>query len=175
MQKNQKVAVLLFATALLLGCRDQHQTTFHQGRSLVIAGHYDEAINELETFATSASDSKYASRAGLFLFKAHCGKGDYKAAKKWCNWTIEQHPNSLESKKCMYKLALLTLASGNIDASVVQLKQVSQSSDNPLSAEADALLAVIKLLKSNKPHAVNARGQEAPNVVYKNESHGGQE
>ncbi len=127
--------LLLFA-----GCLKSNPTAnFNSLRSLVIAGKFNEAIPKLEKFAAENPKSVDASRAGLFLFKANFANGDFAEARKWCDWTIKNYPASLESQKCKYKLAMVTLAEGKIDEAAKQLDVLAKNANGPYTAEAVGL------------------------------------
>ena len=136
------------ALAMLAGCQQQpgaaNAQKFESIRAMVLAGRYDAAITSLEKYISKSADNKHASRAGLFLFKSHFAKGDFEQAKKWCQWTIDNHPESLEARKCEFKLGLVLLAQEKDKAALKQFKSVAASADNPLRPEATFFLKYMK-------------------------------
>lgn len=145
MKRTRMTGLASLTALLLLTCacgnpKVKPKEEFQSLRLQVIAGEYDKAIPQLESFIKENPNSKNASRAGLFLFKAYFAKNQLSDAGKWCQWTIKNHPNSLEAHKCRYKLALISLVSGNSAKTKSELKLVADDTDNPLSPEASRLL-----------------------------------
>ena len=135
------IVVLASLTIATIGCGAARPKggDFDNARALVVAGKYDEAVTALNAFLESHPNSKNASRAGLFLFKAHLAKGEFDKASKWCHWTVREHPGSLEAHKCRYKLAVLAMLQGQTAEAIKQFGALSDRPDGPLAAEATAM------------------------------------
>jgi TolA-binding protein len=137
------VLVVLGALLTLPGCQQprkpQKDQQFQDARQLVVDGKYRAAVPALEKYIDQEPNHKNASRAGLFLFKAHLAQGQFDDAAKWCQWTIRQHPASLEAHKCRYKLAVLALVQGQHDDARQQFADMAKNPDGPLAAEAAAM------------------------------------
>ena len=127
-----------------IGCARQDETNFESCRALVLAGKYEQAITALEAYVETHPDSKQASRAGLFLFKANFAKGDLDSARKWCEWTIQKFPDSLEARKCEFKLGLVFLAQEKFQEAKQQFEFVAGSAKNPLKAEAEFFIEFVQ-------------------------------
>jgi len=112
------------------------QDDFHNGRTLVCEGKYREAIAPLEKYQREQPRGKNASRAGLFLGKAHLALEDHAAARQAFDATIKDYPDSLEAHKCRYKLGLLDLLEGKDDEALVRFEALANQPDGPLAAEA---------------------------------------
>ena len=139
---ENKLLKYAFVLAILIsaGCSEANSTAqFRSLRSMVIAGKFNEAIPKLEKFAAENPKSVDASRAGLFLFKANFGNGDLAEARKWCDWTIKNYPSSLEAQKCKYKLAVVTMAEGDIEQATEQFAALASNPSGPYTAEATAM------------------------------------
>lgn len=141
--------VLLIAgcglTILVSGCEKPVKSSrFEAMRNLVIQGDYDQAISSLEQYVSKSPTGSHASRAGLFLFKANFAKGNFDEAKKWCDWTIANHANSLEAKKCKFKIGLILLVQEKPQQALKQFQSVAASNDNPLRPEATTLVDHLK-------------------------------
>lgn len=112
---------------------------FHEGRSLVVNGHYSDAIPVLSKYMRLHPSGKHASRAGLFLGKAYLALGDSaKAAETW-SLTVKNYPTTLEGHKCRYKLALLFMLTGDKDKAIEAFGKLADSPDGPLAPEATAM------------------------------------
>lgn len=150
---------LLFLVVVLLslvcGCEKPVQSSrFSAMRDWVIQGDYDRAIGALEAFVLELPASPDASRAGLFLFKANFAKGDFDAAREWCDWTIANHASSLEAKKCQFKIGLIHLVQDQPQQALNCFQVIAAATDNPLRPEATRL---VEYLKANQ----SARNQSA--------------
>lgn len=138
-------AVLLAGSMLvtLPGCQQpnkpQKDQQFQAARQLVVDGKYQQAVPPLEKYIDQKPHHKNASRAGLFLFKAHLAQGQFDEATKWCEWTIREHPATLEAHKCRYKLAVLSLVQGKHDDAQQRFADLAKNPDGPLAAEAAAM------------------------------------
>ena len=150
------VLAMVLAVVLFSGCQQKpgaakaaKPAKFESIRAMVLAGRYDTAITSLESYI--AADGQHASRAGLFLFKSHFAKGDFDQAKKWCQWTIDNHPKSLEARKCEFKLGLVLLAQDKNKAALKQFEAVAASADNPLRPEATFFSNYLKQKLPAKP------------------------
>ena len=140
------VATVLTVFSLLvaiLGCQRpanaQKDQQFQDARQLVLDGKYQAAVPALEKYIDRKPKHKNASRAGLFLFKAHVAQDQFDDAAKWCEWTIREHPASLEAHKCRYKLAVLSLVQGKQEDAQKRFAQMAKNPDGPLAAEAAAM------------------------------------
>ena len=124
---SKPLSLLLLIT--ILGCGKQQSKNlardFESLRRDVLAGKYEQTIPRLQNFLKNNPDSKQASRAGLFLFKCYFAENDLENAKRWCNWTIEKHPRSLEAAKCKFKLVLIQMVSGKIDAAKTSFESLA--------------------------------------------------
>ena len=135
-------------------------------RALVISGNHDQAIASLEAYAAEHPRGKHASRAGLFLFKANFAKRDYAEARKWCDWTIQNHPNSLEARKCEFKLGLVLMAQQDLGGALKQFEAVVSSNRNPLRPEATFFVDELKAqIAAGKPGATS-RGQATVSALF---------
>jgi TolA-binding protein len=112
---------------------------FQQARQLAVDGKYDQAIASLQEYVRQNPNSENASRAGLFLFKAHFAQAEFPEAAEWCRWTIRVHPTSLEAHKCRYKLAVLSLVQGDTQEAIKLFDALAEAPDGPLAAEATAM------------------------------------
>ena len=117
-----------------------HSSEFGAARALVVNGEYQRAIASLTDFARQHPNSKHASRAGLFLFKANLALGNIPAARQWCEWTIERFPQSLEAHKCAYKLAMISMLEGEDEDALRQFGVLANRPCGPLAAEATAMV-----------------------------------
>ena len=127
------------------GCEQPVKTNrFAAMRELVIQGQYDEAIESLEAEVSQSPTGPHASRAGLFLFKSYFAKGDFEEAKKWCDWTIRNHPNSLEARKCEFKIGLILLVQDQHQQALEQFQAIAASAGNPLRPEATSLVEYLE-------------------------------
>jgi len=141
------LTVCVFALALSAGCeKPRKSSNFDQARRLVLQGQYDAAISSLEEQIKLKRDSRHASRAGLFLFKANFAKGNYEEAKKWCQWTIDEHPESLEATKCKFKLGLVLMAQEAYPEALQRFETIAASTDNPLRPEATFFVSHLKTI-----------------------------
>lgn len=143
MNRIQSVFVVAGCGLMLLvsGCQNSTSSDhFSVMRSLVIQGNYDQAIGSLEEYASQSPNGPHASRAGLFLFKANFAKGNFDDAKKWCDWTISNHGDSLEAKKCEFKIGMIFLVQDQHQQALQQFQAIAASNDNPLRPEAAALV-----------------------------------
>ena len=134
--------VLLCSIGLGTGCtraKKQQAREFNEARQIVIEGDYAAGVERLKVFLQKNPKSVDASRAGLFLFKAYLAQGEFENAAKWCSWTIQEHPNSLEAHKCQYKLAMLTMLQGKQDEASKRFGELADLSKGPYSAEATAM------------------------------------
>ncbi|MEQ8767453.1 MAG: tetratricopeptide repeat protein [Planctomycetota bacterium] len=109
------------------------------GRDLVIAGRYSEAILALEHDLERDPRSPRASRAWLFLGKAHLALGNLEDAESAFRSAVREFPSSLEAHKSQYKLALIALIRGDREAARRGFEALAQSPDGPLAAEATAM------------------------------------
>ena len=112
---------------------------FQQARQLVVDGKYEQAVAALQKYVKENPGSENASRAGLFLFKAHFAVGEFPEAAEWCQWTIREHPTTLEAHKCRYKLAVLSLVQGDTQDAIERLETLADDPDGPLAAEATVM------------------------------------
>ena len=112
---------------------------FHRGRGHVIDGKYDVAIPLLQRFLSRQGNSRNASRAGLFLGKAHLGRGALDEAYNTFKATAQNYPNTLEAHKCQYKLAFVDMLRGNDDAAIEKFSQLADQPDGPLVPEATVM------------------------------------
>ena len=126
------------------GCADkapnQSVQEFQSLRRQVLDGKYDETIPQLKNFLEKNPNSKHASRAGLFLFKCYFAQDDLENAKKWCDWTIEKHPRSLEAAKCKFKLVMIQMVAGDMDAAKKGFESLSQDAEIPQRPESKRLV-----------------------------------
>ena len=136
----------------ILGCDAPAKPTddFHVGRELVIQGKYAEAIPHLEKYLKHNAKQQNASRAGLFLGKAHLGQGDLEKASLAFQEVIQNYPDSLESHKCRYKLALLALIQGNDQTALRLYTELAEHPDGPLDAEASVMRDYLKKREANR-------------------------
>ncbi|WP_425394976.1 tetratricopeptide repeat protein [Aeoliella sp.] len=152
---------LLLVAAVVLGCtscgngagtaqRDQ----FLAARQLVVDGKYQEATAPLEAFITQHPGNKFCSRAGLFLGKAYLAQDDMAQAKKWFQWTVDNHAQTLEGHKCKYKLAMCAVLEEQYDKASDQFATLAEKPDGPLAAEATAWQRWLKK-QAAKPEAGN--------------------
>ena len=81
------------------------------------------------------------------MFKAYFAKQDYANALKWCDWTIDRHPTSLEAKKCQFKKALIFFAQQDFPAATKQLQSVANDASNPLRPEAEQFIRTLAKLQ----------------------------
>lgn len=114
---------------------------FGQGRQLVTDGAYADAIPLLERYLGEHPAGRNASRACLFLGKAHAGLGDLDAARRWFERGVRDFPATLEGHKCRYKLALVDLWEGRKDAATAGFAALAARPDGPLAPEAAAMHA----------------------------------
>ncbi|QDU95841.1 tetratricopeptide repeat protein [Lignipirellula cremea] len=143
------LALVVLPLVVLVGCRlqagdDPAQDDFHQGRTLVTGGKYALAIPLLTKFLAEHPQHQNASRAGLFLGKAHLGLGDYPAARIAFNDTVKNYPATLEGHKSRYKLALLSLLEGDRDQALAQFKTLAENPDGSLAPEAAAMVRYLQ-------------------------------
>lgn len=111
---------------------------FKEGRSLVTQGRYAHAVPTLEQYLREHPRGKHASRAGLFLGKAHLGLGQWDEAAAAFTLTIERYPQSLEAHKARYKLAVVALLRGDTADARDRFAAMARSPDGPLAPEAKA-------------------------------------
>ena len=126
------------------GCGHAANAQFQDARALVTQGRYQEAVPALEAYLKAQPNGKDASRAGLFLFKSQAALGDLVEARKWCDWTVVQHPKSLEAHKCRYKMAMIALWEGRRGVALEEFEAISQQPSGPLAAEATAMVRFLK-------------------------------
>jgi len=147
------IQLLVVAASLLMvlpfaGCdKPTRGATNHQFdsiRTMVTRGKYQEAIPKLEAFLKENPKSKDASRAGLFLGKAHLGLGDLDAASAAFEATIRDYPNSLEAHKSRYKLAVISLLQDDPEGALKRFSQLAEKPDGPLAPEAAAMTSYLK-------------------------------
>ncbi|MEQ8791168.1 MAG: tetratricopeptide repeat protein [Pirellulaceae bacterium] len=115
---------------------DAKQDDFSNGRALACEGKYQQAIAPLEKYLREQPRGKNASRAGLFLGKAHLALEDFPAAKKAFQMTIDNYATSLEAHKSKYKLAMIALLEGDHNDALARFTSLVDKPDGPLAAEA---------------------------------------
>lgn len=144
----ERAGILLLSCLFAAGCNSGRNASpnsdFDQGRSLVVAGKYAEAIPVLRRYLKEDPQGKHASRAGLFLGKAHLALGDIEAARQAFDDTHRNYPDSLESHKSKYKLAMISLLSGDRQDALERFQQLAQAPDGPLAAEATAMAEFLR-------------------------------
>lgn len=84
-------------------------------------------------------DGQQVSRAGLFLGKVNLAQGEFDEARRWWQWTVDNHGDTLEGHKSRYKLAVLAMIEGDADAAREQFAQIASNPDGPLAPEAAAM------------------------------------
>ena len=119
--------------------RDRAKGPFGEGRVLVMSGRYAEAVPRLEVYLDSFAAGRNRSRAGLFLGKAHLGRGEFELARAAFTETAERYPETLEAHKCRYKLCLLDLLEGDRASAAAGFRALAEDPDGSLAPEADAL------------------------------------
>ena len=117
---------------------------FDQARELVTQARYQQAIPLLSDFRRRYPTSPDASRAGLFLGKAHLALGDFEEAKKEFQHTIQTYPQSLEAHKCRYKLALVAMLEGSPQRAVELFRKLTDKPAGPLVPEATAMVRYLE-------------------------------
>ena len=125
------------------GCEPAKSNRFAAMRNLVIQAKYDQAIGSLQDYVSQSPAEPNASRAGLFLFKAYFAKGNFDAAKKWCDWTIANHPTSLEAQKCEFKIGLILLVRNQSQQAIKHFRKIA-ASESPLRPEATSMVNYLK-------------------------------
>jgi TolA-binding protein len=130
--------LLLAAVLILVGCQSGADDPFLVARRHFVKGDYAVAEKMLSQYVNQPG-GQYASRAGLFLCKAGMARDDLPFAAKWCQWTIDNHPDSLEAHKCRYKLAVISLLQGDDELAASRFKAIADRPDGPLAAEARAM------------------------------------
>lgn len=139
------LGVLLAACLISSGCnRSGKNSKFDTLRELVIAGRFEEAIPRLQMFLRKYPDSPNASRAGLFLGKAHLGRGNLAKAAEAFNATIADYPESLEAHKSRYKLGLIALLRDDREQAEQIFDELAQACDGPLAPEAMAMCVYLR-------------------------------
>lgn len=135
------VTVIIAAACSCLGCggKEGASDEFLAARQMVVDGKYAAAAQSLENYVDKNPQASDASRAGLFLGKAFLAQNDLVQAEKWFQWTVDNHPRSLEGHKCRYKLAVCALLSGERDDALKRFQDLAASPDGPLAAEATAM------------------------------------
>ena len=131
----------------LCGCQSkiaEQKDQFIQGREAVCSGRYEAAVPLLEAYLREFPTGEFASRAGLFLGKAHIALGNYSKARAAWQDTIDRFPETLEGHKCRYKLAVLALVQGHTADAQARFAAMAGAPDGPLAAEAGALAAYLK-------------------------------
>ncbi|MCO6042639.1 tetratricopeptide repeat protein [Aeoliella sp. ICT_H6.2] len=156
--KNSKrlvaiVAVVLGCTSCGNGAGTAERDEFLAGRQLVVDGKYKEATGPLEAFVTAHPNSKFCSRAGLFLGKAYLAQDDMPQAKKWFQWTVDNHPTTLEGHKCRYKLAMCAVLEEDYGEAGERFAALAEKPDGPLAAEATAWQRWLKKQAAAPPQA----------------------
>lgn len=138
---------LLVIAAVVLGCTScgngagtAERDEFLAARQLVVDGKYQEATGRLEAFVAAHPGSKFNSRAGLFLGKAYLAQDDMPQAKKWFQWTVDHHAQTLEGHKCRYKLAMCSVLEENYGDASERFAALANKPDGPLAAESTAWL-----------------------------------
>ena len=134
------VTAVGFSVVFSACSRDERggNTSFHRGRDLVRSGQYEEAIAPLTQYLEQHHDGEHASRAGLYLGKAHVALGDFDGAREAWGRTVRDYPGSLEEHKCRYKLAYLAFIEGDDADAYAQFSVLADNPDGPLAAEATA-------------------------------------
>ena len=124
--------------------KPKNSARFGPMRDMVVSGKYDEAIASLEAYVDKSPTGRDASRAGLFLFKANFAKENYDEAKKWCDWTIKNHPQSLEARKCEFKTGLVLLPQDKPEEALKRFESIAIAKNNPLRPEATFFVDYLK-------------------------------
>jgi TolA-binding protein len=144
-----KAAVVCLGFLIFSGCAEnlaapRADDAFLRGRGLVTTGEYAEAIPVLEGYLNANPRGQYAGRAGLFLGKAHVALGQFDEAKKAFEDTVKNSPKTLEGHKCRYKLAFVSLLTGDIDDATAKFDDLATHPDGPLAPEAKALARFLR-------------------------------
>ena len=136
-------SVLLVLGLVAAGARCESsregRDVFREGRRLVTVGHYEEALPVLERYLAEHPQGRQASRAGLFVGKAHLGLGELERAALAFEATARDYPDSLEAHKSRYKLALIALLRGERGDARARFAALAEAPDGPLAPEARAM------------------------------------
>lgn len=138
-------ASILVAAALVIGCSkgqgsSHARDSFLHCRHMVNSGQYPEAVTCLHSHASEFPNSKFASRAGLFLGKAHVAQGHFDEARQAWQSVLDRYPSSLEGHKVRYKLAVLLMLEGKRSEALAAFQAMADTPDGPLAAEASAMV-----------------------------------
>ena len=139
--KSLLVVLVMFVQ---YGCGQDENRSFQNARQKVVRGQYTEAEKMLKEYIKAEPQGKQASRAGLFLFKVCVAQGRLDEATEWCEWTIKNHPKSLEAHKCRYKLAVVALLQGKSGIALERFEELANRPNGQLSAESTAMLKFLK-------------------------------
>ena len=131
---------LIVSGSLIASCAKPKSAKpdFH-GRDLVVAGKYEEAIEELNDYLQESPQGRFASRASLFLGKAYLALGDLNSAQNEFERTIKKYPATLEAHKSHYKLALIAMLRGEKADARLRFAKIAKRADGPLAPEARAM------------------------------------
>ena len=138
-----RIMIVVGLLAAVSSCQQQKRregdADFKGARQLAVDGNYAAAGKAFQKYVDEKPQGRDASRAGLFLFKVHFSEGNFKEAASWCEWTMRNHPASLEAHKCRYKLALISLVQGDTQDAIARFGTLADQPDGPLAAEATAM------------------------------------
>ena len=150
------VLIALLCLGLVPSCGKKDHSSpskdaFLHCRHLVNTGQYQDASNCLRGYARDYPNSKFASRAGLFLGKAELALGNFENARTAWQGVKSRHPNSLEGHKVRYKLAVLNMLEGKRAQAIQQFEAMATTPDGPLAAEAKAMARALRAQELESP------------------------
>ena len=140
----QTMALLLVGVTLTIGCDGKPQMSvadsFQAARSEVHAGSFDAALQKLTQFEKANPNSTFASRTAFLKAKCLLGKEDLQSAIEGFESVIDRYPDSLESKKSRFKLAMIDILEEKPDSAKQRLSAIVAAGNNPFMPESKAWL-----------------------------------
>ena len=118
---------------------------FTEGREEVIEGDYQDGLDLLNKYLNENPEGTYASRAWLFVGKAHVGLKQYSQAKAAFRELASRFPDSLEGYKAQYKIAEIEMLMGNQEEARRLFEKMLEDKNGPFTAESQMYLDFLKL------------------------------
>ncbi len=138
------IAVIGIAACTGGSARGGGKELFDEGKTLLLAGKYPEAITIFERYGDEHPKGNLASRAVLNLGKAHLALGDRDAAAAAFDDCIARFGDTIEGGKARSKRALVALFRGEVDDAKARFAKVAATPSDALAPEAKAFVAFLE-------------------------------
>jgi TolA-binding protein len=112
---------------------------FHEGRTALMQGKFQTAIDLLTEHLLRHPAGDLAGRASFLIGKAHLGLGDWNAAETWFQNTIDKYPQTEEAHKARFKIALAKMLQGETADAQRRFAELAEQREGPYTPEAVAL------------------------------------